>query len=155
MPLFSNRQESNLRSCIQMVEDVIASLGHPPDESRIETASAMPAWRVKKGSAWVTVSISGDEDDNHLHVAAKVLVLDAAVDRASLFQRLLELNAGEIKGAAFALAGDDVLLLTERSTIDLDLSEVQETIRRLETYADHWDDALIAEFGGVRAGDLP
>jgi hypothetical protein len=157
MALFSNKQESNLRSCIQMVEDVITSLGHVPDDSRTETDGLMPAWKVCKGSAWVTVAIDGTEDNdksNHLQVQARVMILDDGVDRARLFGRLLELNATEIKGAAFALDGDTVLLVSERSTVDLDPSEVHDAIARIEDYADKWDDLLVREHGGKRAGDV-
>jgi hypothetical protein len=149
MALFSNKQESNLRSCIQMVEDVIKSLGHDPDESRIETHDDMPAWRVQKGSAFVTVIIQGGpKDENLLLVSAELLRLDGKVDRLKLFQRLLELNASTIKGAAFGLRGSDVVMVAERSTIDLDLSEVQEVVQKVEEYADHYDDILVGEFGG-------
>jgi hypothetical protein len=156
MALFSNKQESNLRSCIQMVEDVIKTLGHDPDESRIETHDDMPAWRVQKGSAFVTVLIvsDGKGDENQLQVSASVLRLDGKVDRARLFQRLLELNAAKIKGAAFGLQGDDVVLVAERSTLDLDLSEVEDLVKKIEEYADHYDDALVAEFGGQIAGHV-
>jgi Putative bacterial sensory transduction regulator len=150
MALFSNRQESNLRSCVQMVEDVIKSLGHNPDESRIEQAT--PTWRVQKGSAFVTVSLSSAEDENQIQVSAGVLRLDAKVDRLRLFQRLLELNASTIKGAAFGLQDDQVVLVAERSTLDLDLSEVKQLIQTVEEYADHYDDALVGEFGGTIVG---
>jgi hypothetical protein len=154
MALFSNKQESNLRSCIQMVENVIKTLGHDPDESRIETHDNQPAWRVQKGSAFVTVVIHSDGkgDENQLHLSATVVRLDAKVDRPRLFQRLLELNASAVKGAAFGLQGDDVVLVAERSTLDLDLSEVADLVKKIEEYADHYDDALVAEFGGKIAG---
>ena len=156
MALFSNKQESNLRSCIQMVEDVIKTLGHDPDESRIETPNGgdMPAWRVQKGSAFVTVIIRSDGkgDENQLQVSAEVVRLDGKVDRAKLFQRLLELNATTVKGAAFGLSGNDVILVAERSTLDLDLSEVEDLVKKIEAYADHYDDALVGEFGGSIAG---
>ena len=156
MALFSNKQESNLRSCIQMVEDVIKTLGHDPDESRIETHDDMPAWRVQKGSAFVTIVIQGDDKaaENLLLVSAELVRLDAKVDRLKLFTRLLELNVSSIKGAAFGLRKDDVLLVAERSTLDLDRSEVEEVLKKIEEYADHYDDVLVAEFGGTIAGAL-
>jgi hypothetical protein len=154
MALFSNKQESNLRSCIQMVEDVIKTLGHDPDESRIETHDDMPAWRVQKGSAFVTVIIHSDgkSDENQLQVSAELVRLDAKVDRLRLYQRLLELNATAVKGAAFGLQNDHVVLVSERSTLDLDLSEVEDLVKKIEVYADHYDDTLVAEFGGQLAG---
>jgi hypothetical protein len=154
MALFSNKQESNLRSCIQMVEDVIKTLGHDPDESRIETHDDMPAWRVQKGSAFVTIVLQGDDkaSENLMLVSAELVRLDAKVDRLKLFQRLLELNVSSIKGAAFGLKGSDVVMVAERSTLDLDRSEVEEVLKKVEEYADHYDDALVAEFGGTIAG---
>ena len=157
MALFSNKQEANLRSCVQMIEDVIRSLGHSPEETRIEPAGAMPAWRMRNGSALVTVALAPGGDDvlqeNILQVSAPVLILDVNVNRLALFRHLLELNATAVRGMAFGLERDHVVLVGERSTVDLDLSEVHELVQKVEDYADHYDDALVAEFGGQRAGD--
>jgi hypothetical protein len=156
MALFSNKQESNLRSCVQMIESVIQALGHDPAKSRISTGSDADshAWRVQKGSAFVTVSLRNEAGENQLQVSAPVMRMDGKVVRAKLYQRLLELNLTTIKGAAFALQGNDVLLVAERPTLDLDLSEVEDLLKKIETYADHYDDVLVAEFGGAVAGTL-
>jgi hypothetical protein len=42
-----------------------------------------------------------------------------------------------------------VLLVGERSTLDIDRSEVLDLIRRITTYADEHDDVLVARFGGA------
>lgn len=152
MALFSDKQEANLRSCIQMIEETIQALGHEPDESRLETQDVMPAWRVKKGSAYVYVALQARDGANHLQVTAPVMHLDAQIDRPRLFQRLLELNATAVRGAAFALKDGDVVLTAERPTTDLDLSEVHDLLKRVEDYADHYDDRLVEEFGGRMAG---
>ena len=81
------------------------------------------------------------------------MTLDAAVDRAALFAHLLELNA-RLCGVAFATDGDRVLLVSERSTLDLDDSEVRDAIERVTTYADEHDDVLVARFGGRVGGSL-
>jgi hypothetical protein len=70
-----------------------------------------------------------------------------------LLRRLLELNANELTGAAFGLRGDEVVVTTDRSTVGLDPVEVEEMIRRVSDYADHYDDALVLEFGGIRHAD--
>jgi hypothetical protein len=155
MALFSNKQEANLRSCTQMVEQSIASLGHDPDDSRIDTPEG-PTWRVRKGSALVTVAIlpgpHASDGENQLQVSADVIRLDERVDRLHLFQRLLELNVSSIKGAAFGLRNETIVLTAERSTVDLDRSELDDVLARVQEYADHFDDALVEEFGGRRAG---
>ncbi|MDR7511084.1 MAG: YbjN domain-containing protein [Armatimonadota bacterium] len=150
--LFSDKQEANLRSCIQMIEETISALGHDPDKSRLETQDLMPAWRVKKGSAHVYVALYSKDGANHLRVTAPVMHLEGEVDRPRLFQRLLELNASDVRGAAFALTGTEIVLTADRPTLDLDRSEVHDLLRRVEDYADSFDDRLVAEFGGRMAG---
>src|SRR5688572_27870319 len=150
MALFSNKQEANLRSCVQMVEETISSLGHSPNDARIDTPDG-PSWRVRKGSALVTVAIlpgPSQDGENQLRVSADVIRIDDRVDRGRFFQRLLELNFSTIKGAAFGLRGNDVVLIAERSTVDLDRSEIDDLVARVQAYADHYDDMLVAEFGG-------
>ena len=50
MPRFPSKQESDLCSCIELVEDVIGALGYVLDDSRLETQDATPAWLMQKGS---------------------------------------------------------------------------------------------------------
>ncbi len=148
MALFSNKQEANLRSCIRMIEDALESLGHPPENSRCESADDLPAWHVDAGrGAHVDVHLGVEDDKNVLRVSATVASLpslDAAV-QARVFKKLLELNAGEVKGVAFGIVGDDVVLVSERTTIDLDPSEVEDSLRRIEKLAAHYAEILAAD----------
>lgn len=152
MVLFSNKQEANLRVCIQMVEDAISALGHKPDDSRIDGVDDLPAWRVQKGTAHVYVQLGIAGESNVLRVTAPVLKMGGDVDHLKLYQRLLELNGSKVAGAAFALRDEHVVIVAERTTVDLDPSEVVDIIRRVEDFADHYDDVLVGEFGGRRAG---
>ena len=123
------------------------------DDSRIEGPEPdLPAWRVQKGSAYVFVYVTPHEEDNVLRVIAPVLQIAPGTDERPLFRHLLELNAGEVAGAAFGVREDQVVLRAERSTLDLDPSEVTDMIRRVENFADKYDDVLVARFGGKAAG---
>ena len=146
--LFANQRETNLASTIVLVEEVLAELGHDAAASRSEGAGALHGWHVRTGSALTRVSLVSRTEFTHLRVCSTVMTIDSNVDRAALHVHLLELNAG-LCGAAFATDGDAVLLLAERSTLDLDRSEVRELIKRVTTYADDHDDVLVARFGGV------
>jgi hypothetical protein len=170
--LFANHRETNLISTVALVEQVLGDLGYPPADHRVSEPGASHVWRLVKGSANTQVAVvdrsetgGGDPAGSaggaggkglrgtvhprfpHLRVSAVVMTLDAAVDRAALFGHLLALNA-RLCGVAFATAGDQVLLVSERSTLDLDDSEVRDAIERVTTYADEHDDALVARFGG-------
>lgn len=156
--LFANQREINLTSTVALVEQVLGELGHPPDAARTKEPGALHAWRLTKGSAVTTVAVVPRSAFPHLRITAVVMTLDAAVDersksmrggvdRAALFAHLLELNA-RLCGVAFATDGDRVLLVSERSTLDLDHSEVHDAIERVTTYADEHDDVLVTRFGG-------
>ncbi len=150
--LFANQRETNLASTVALVEQALVVLGHRPEPSP-EDAGALHAWRLVSGSATTRVTVVQRSSFPHLRICAVVMTLDDTVDRGTLFAHLLALNAG-LCGAAFAAEGDQVLLVSERSTLDLDHSEVLEAIERVTGYADAHDDALVARFGG-RVGAAP
>jgi hypothetical protein len=157
--LFANQRETSLSSAVALVEQVLTELGHPPATSRPGASQGEPGgdpgatlagahvWRIAKGSAITRVAVDPHGEPPHLRVSAVVMSLDAAVDRAALFDHLLHQNA-RLCGVAFALDGDHVLLVSERSILDLDHSEVFDAIERVTSYADEHDDALVARFGG-------
>jgi hypothetical protein len=145
--LFANQRETNLASTLALVEEALGELGHPVPGSRISDPTALHAWKIPKGSAVTRVTLVHRTEFTHLRVQAVVMTLDAKVERDALFAHLLELNA-TLCGAAFATQGDQVLLVAERSTLDLDASEVLDVIKRVTTYADEHDDVLVARFGG-------
>ena len=145
--LFANQRETNLASTLQLVEAALAELGHPAPGSRIKEPAALHAWKIPKGSAITKVTIVNRSEFTHIRVCSTVMTIDDKVDRPALHAHLLEINAA-LCGAAFATDGDAVLLVGERSTLDLDRSEVLELIRRVTTYADEHDDLLVARFGG-------
>jgi hypothetical protein len=147
--LFANQRETNLTSTVALVEAALAELGHSAPASRTKDAMALHAWQIPKGSSLTKVTLIHRTEFTHLRVCATVMTIDRAVDRAALFSHLLELNTS-LCGVAFAASGDQVLLVAERSTLDLDRSEVLDLFQRVTTYADEHDDVLVARFGGRR-----
>ncbi len=146
--LFANQREANLSSTIALVEEVLGELGYPAEAARAPTTgSATNAWKIAKGSATSLITLVDRAEFTHIRVCVTVMTVDDKVDRSELFSHLLELNAG-LAGAAFATDGDHVLLLSERSTLDLDRSEVLDLVRRVTASADDHDDVLVARFGG-------
>jgi len=145
--LFANQRETNLASTIVLVEAVLAELGHPSPGSRVDDRSALHAWQISKGSSISRITLIHRSEFTHIRVVATVMTLDDKVDRLALYSHLLDLNTS-LCGAAFATDGEHVLLVGERSTLDLDRSEILDLIRRITTYSDEHDDVLVARFGG-------
>ena len=146
--LFANEREANLESTVAMVEDVLIELGHFVNECRRERAGTAQCWTIRKGSASIDIDLVEHPRSYRLRASATVMTIDDSVPQEALFARLLALNAVEITGAAFAVQDREVLLLSERTTLDLDRSELRELIDTVRLYADEYDDKLVAEFGG-------
>ncbi|MBE7451546.1 MAG: YbjN domain-containing protein [Kofleriaceae bacterium] len=154
LSLFENSREINTSSTVMMVEDVLIALGHFVNDCRVDEPPATRAWRVTKGSAQVSIQILERDDHPHLRVTSAVMCLatDAAPGvRAELHADLLARNL-DLCGLAFAARGDQVVLVAERSTLDLDRSEVLELIKRVSDHADAVDNALVATYGGQMGG---
>ena len=145
--LFANQRETNLASTVALIEAALVELGQAP--GRVDDRSALHTWQIPKGSSITHVALIHRSEFTHLRVCATVMTLDDGVDRGSLFAHLLELNVA-LCGVAFAAQNDRILLVGERSTLDLDRSEILELIRRVTAYADEHDDVLVARFGGKR-----
>lgn len=150
--LFDNERESNLVSTTAMIEDVLVELGHFINNCRVDHEGSHNAWRIQRGSAEVLLALVDADDFVHLQAAATVMTLDDEVNREALYGRLLQLNESRLCGIAFALHGNQVRLVAERSTRDLDRSEVYALVASLQRNADELDDALVEEFGGALGG---
>ena len=144
--LFANQRETNLASTVALIEEVLAELGYPPPEPR----TIAPRSRVADPEGL------GDHADlarrpRRVHAPARVRGRDDA-RRQGRPRRAVRAPARAQRLAVrhrVRARGDRVLLVGERSTLDLDRSEVLDLIRRVTTNADDHDDVLVARFGGT------
>lgn len=139
---------------VRLVEDTIRSLGVDPAKAR-HAASPVPTFAVKRGSArvWIVVHPSTEGRPATLRVASPVIQLPSESRRAELYEQLLRLNGTDLVGAAFGIIEDEVVVLTERVVSDLDPAEVDNAIRTVGRFADHWDDILSQRFETPRSSD--
>ena len=150
--LFANQREANLESTTAMIEDVLVELGHVLEKARVQFPECERAWRINKGSATIEIALLTRGEAGWLQVSASVMTPGSKTDQAALWRKVLLLNAERPSTAAFALRGNTVVLIGQRSTLDLDRSEVVTLIETVSTDADVYDDELVREFGG-RRGD--
>lgn len=154
MTLFGDQAESELERAGELVEQTIEALGVDPAAARL--AGTARRWSLRRGSASILIALSEPTEhapEGTIRVVAPVVRLPAEDRQPKLFRHLLEANASEIPGAAFAIRGDDVVLVAERSVRDLDASEVDAMVRTVGREADRYDDALAEEFGTTRSSD--
>jgi len=151
--LFENHRAVNLASSIAMIEDLLIERGYFLNDCRADLPQTLRSWKVPKGSAFVRLTLLDRDDFAHLRVSSAVFRHPPGVDRIALYHDLLQRNA-DLCGAAFAIVGNQVLLVAERSTLDLDRSELADIFVRVQTYADDLDDVLVAQYGGELGGDV-
>jgi hypothetical protein len=154
MSLFANEREANLESTVAMIEEVLIELGHFVNDCRRIRVGSVHAWTIQKGSASIAIDLKNHTEFWRVRVSAVVMTVDEQVDKLALYERLLSLNAAEVTGAAFAVKGEEVQLVSERSTLDLDRSELDDLVSVVRNFADDYDDKLVEEFGGI-LGRLP
>jgi uncharacterized protein (DUF1786 family) len=147
--------KEELEHAAVLVEDVIRRMGLEPDRVRISLPEPSRGWSLMRGSAAVAVFVRpprAGEDSAQLRVVAPIIRI-AAGDPQPLFRALLELNAGGLGAVSFGVQEDRVVVVAERRTLDLERAEVEFLIHRVGAVGDHYDDELIARFGGTRITD--
>lgn len=157
MGLFGESAQSNFRRAQKLVEDVLSGLGTSTEKNRLETKDGSTAWGLLRGSAEVMVFLNparDDKEDNYLRVVSPIVRLPTE-NLLPFYRRLLELNAKDLYGVAFGIINEDVVLVAERGTKDLDRGEVDDMLRNIGAAADHYDDKLVKEFGGRKFSELP
>ena len=135
--LFGNKNESNLRSALKMVEETLLSLAPEYVLEPVGPGTAF-SWRLHKGSIVIHTALRTRDEGNYLRVVASLPARESP--DAAFYRRLLELNGGELSGAAFALEDGALVICLERTTVDLDQSEVSDAVRRITAYAERYQD---------------
>jgi len=154
MTPIEERANTDVERAVALVEETIEALGIDPRSSRNEREGHI-AYALRRGSARILIAVhspSGDLTEGRIRVVAPVVVLPSA-EQPALLRYLLEANATELVGAAFAISGQEVVVVTERSVGDLDASEVDTMIRTVGRVADRYDDQLSKTFELQRSSD--
>lgn len=151
----SDDQKTEHQRAVALVEDAIKRLGIDPATARGPADARSAQYQLRRGSARIVIAIHAAEGarEASLRVAAPVIELPDEARRLALYHHVLELNAKELVGAAFGIAGSSLLVVAERSIRDLDGSEVDSILRSVGRIADTYDDALASRFGAKRSSD--
>jgi len=149
---------TDFENAVALVEQTIRKLGLDPGGCRASAAGAVQgsntSWTLKRGSASVLVTVTRYDQDKttYLRAASPIIVLpEDAGKQTACMRKLLELNAAGLANAAFGLAGDRVLAVSERPVEGLGAEEVEQMIRHLAAVADTFDDKLAKDFGANKA----
>ncbi|MCA9609285.1 MAG: YbjN domain-containing protein [Myxococcales bacterium] len=151
----TDQAKQDVERATALVEKTIEALGIDPATSRRERDGHV-AYALRRGSARILIAVhapSGDLTEGRIRVVAPVVVLPSEDRQLALLKHLLVANATDLVGAAFAVSGDEVVVVTERAVRDLDASEVDTMIRTVGRVADRYDDELSKTFSLTRSSD--
>lgn len=146
--------EEQQRRVVALIEQTLSGLGIAPRNCRLPGGDPI-RYAVRRGSAHLIIALFRPRfrsEPGTIRVVAPVVQVPA--DPGRLFRRLLEANASELVGAAFGVVDQAVVLVSERSIVDLDASEVDAMIKHVGRAADRYDDAFAREFGTARVSDV-
>ncbi len=134
---------NELKKYFEMVEECISQLGVDPKSCRGQKEGQ---WSLVKGSAkvWIDIWYIEKEDRSYFQVMSPVLRIPDT-NQFEFYKDLLEIN-DRLYSVAFSVYNGWAWLKTIRETENLDASEVLSTITRIGTYADRYDDELIAKY---------
>jgi len=117
---------------------------------------ASRVWGLKMGSARVFILLTPADAGARLKVLSPILRLPADTQRPAFFEELLRLNATAVSACAFGINDDDeVIVTTDRSTLDLNVDELNELIISVSENADLYDNLLSDQFGAEMLGEDP
>ena len=152
----TGKLDKSLSKAKKTVESVLKDLGIRAAENEVESMEGGHAWQVARGSADVMISLvpGNDHTAGRIRVVSPIVKMDGGISQEAAV-RLLELNGTQLPGVAFGLIERDmVVLVGERTVLDLNRLEVQEMLNMVGYYADKYDDLLVEEFGGTRVFDM-
>ncbi|MBN2718929.1 MAG: YbjN domain-containing protein [Deltaproteobacteria bacterium] len=152
----TGKLEKGLSKAKKIVESVLRDLGVDAAGNEMESVVGGHAWQVARGSADIMISLvpGSDHAAGRIRVVSPIVKMDKGISKEAAI-RLLELNGTQLPGVAFGLIQRDmVVLVSERTVLDLNRLEVQEMLNMVGYYADKYDDILVEEFGGTRVFDL-
>ncbi|MEB3293441.1 MAG: YbjN domain-containing protein, partial [Synechococcales bacterium] len=129
---------------IDAIETVILSLDSQ-QSAMVHRGKNEYLWKFRYGTVEVFVQLTGVTEEDLLQVWSVVLPLPAK-NEMQLLQKLLTMNWSNTLEARFAIADQQVMVMTCRSVEDLSASEVSRAITMVATLADDYDEPLQAEF---------
>ena len=146
-------QRAEMDRVSHLVETHLQSEGLDLEQVRIRTRDGTPAWTFVQGSALVRVYLRPGAGDLVYFQTVAPVVLVPEENREAFYQFLLSANADTLWSCAFAVRDGVALVTADRTTVDLDLSEVVEMVESVAGYADQFDDLLVDRFSAQRYTD--
>ena len=127
------------------VETVLAGIAKD-NKVMVAESQGSRIWQFEYGSATVFVQLTGETDEDTITVWSPILQLPVK-NEAQLMKKMLQMNWLSTFESHFAIAENQVVVVSSRILADISPSEISRIITIVATVADDNDDNFKAEFG--------
>jgi Putative bacterial sensory transduction regulator len=128
----------------EVIQTVISSLD-PNHTAMVSKGAGGHIWKFTYGSVEVFVQLTGNTDDDVLTVWSQVMALPVK-NQPELLDKLLKMNWDKTLESRFAIADNQVVVMSTRTVAELSPGEISRAITLVADVADNNDDTLKATF---------
>ena len=150
-PNLTNEAEELIEDAMAAVkpsEEIETVLAGIAEDNKVMVAESQGSriWQFEYGSATVFVQLTGETDEDTMTVWSPILQLPAK-NEAQLMKKMLQMNWLSTFESHFAIAENQVVVVSSRILADISASEISRIITIVATIADDNDDNFKAEYG--------
>jgi hypothetical protein len=149
MSLFGARMaQGTIEEVGHMVEHYFKARGLDPKKQQISGAEGT-GWWLTEGSARIYIFVQDTSGGPVIRVTSPIVTIPETGDVSAFYRHLLDINSS-LTSCALATNEQAVLVVSQRSTAQLDQEELDSTIWNVAYVADLLDDKLVKEYGARR-----
>jgi hypothetical protein len=149
MSLFGARTaQGTIDEVGHMVEHYFKSRGLDPKKQGISGAEGT-GWWMNEGSARIYIFVQDTSGGPVVRVTSPIVTIPEKGDISAFYRHLLDINSS-LTSCALATNEHAVLVVSQRSTAQLDQEELDSMIWNVAYVADLLDDKLVKEYGARR-----
>ncbi|MDF1663421.1 MAG: hypothetical protein P1V97_16745 [Planctomycetota bacterium] len=136
-----------------MVVQLLNSFSMAPADHLVSENPGRIVYGLTRGSAKLYLIISYDDQGAWVQVISPILGLPSEEKKLACYEELLKLNAGSLINCALGIEGEKICISSDRSTKDIQVSELQDMVLCVSKFADDLDNRLSEEFDCVLLGN--
>lgn len=141
-------QQGTIEEVGHMIEHYFKSRRLDPKTQEISGADSAGWWLIE-GSARVYVFVQDTTGGPVIRITSPIVTLPEGGDLTKFYRHLLDINSN-LTSCSLATNENAVLVVSQRSTAQLDQEELDSMIWNVAYVADLLDDKLVKEFGARR-----
>jgi hypothetical protein len=145
-------EQSEPQKTQALIEDLLRSYGVEPADHLTSENPGRIVYGLTRGSAQLYLILSYDEQGAWLQVISPILGLPPEDKKLACYEELLKLNASSLINCALSIENDKICIGSDRTTKDIQASELQDMVLSVSKFADDLDDPLAETYGCTMLG---